>query len=156
MGEGKALDGTTRSQMDCLPGYESNDVRVHDSRQAGELIRRLGGEAFIEVALIPGHSEKPSASRIESVGPQAYEHKVFPRPFENGFGQFSSVPEMPSSTVQRQEEPIAQRVEHMGGQQTQSEGEPSETGQQVDAEAIANIVYRMMMRDLVIGKERRA
>ena len=43
---GNMLDEQTRSYMERLLGYELKDVRIHETRQAGELAHRLNADAF--------------------------------------------------------------------------------------------------------------
>lgn len=43
---GEALDEMTRTEMESALGYELKDVRIHETKQAGELARWLEAEAF--------------------------------------------------------------------------------------------------------------
>lgn len=43
---GDMLDEQTRAYMERLLGYELKDVRIHETKHAGELARRLNADAF--------------------------------------------------------------------------------------------------------------
>jgi hypothetical protein len=72
-GPGRPLDEAARRRMESLLGHELGDVRVHDSRQAAELARRLGGEAFTARNHIFGPSEKLNVVTPEGAGLMAHE-----------------------------------------------------------------------------------
>ena len=44
--KGESLDQATRAKMEALLGHNLGDIRIHQTKQAGEIARRLGAEAF--------------------------------------------------------------------------------------------------------------
>lgn len=66
MGKGRPLDETMRRHMEQRFGCDLGDVRIHDSRQAAELARRLGAEAFT----IGSHIFAPP-DRLNELTPEA-------------------------------------------------------------------------------------
>jgi hypothetical protein len=70
---GEELGEPTRSYMENLLGYELKDVRIHETRQAGELARRLNADAFTIGRDIFAPESKLSVSDSESRGLLAHE-----------------------------------------------------------------------------------
>jgi len=183
MPNGKPLDETTRGQMESFLGHDLKDIRVHDSRQAGKLAQRLGAEAFTVGRHIFGPAERLSASSTEGTGLLAHEathviQQTRPSPLplapvrvsRRGATATQETPKPPvqladighggTGTIQRAaEESAAEATEQRVMRTVQSgeaEGREGETpGQQVDIEKIANMVYRMMLRDMIVERERR-
>ena len=107
---GKPLDETTRSQMESLLGHDLKEVRVHDSRQADRLARRLGGEAFTVGSQVFGPSEKLSAGTAQSLGLLAHEitHVIQQtKPDELNVGMSQERPLAPPDIGQRTHRTVA-------------------------------------------------
>jgi hypothetical protein len=211
MGEGKALDETTRVQMESIVGHDLKEVRVHDSCQAGELVSRLGADAFTVGAKIfapPGRlmtgtgegegllahevthvvqQTKPRELAVDEPGrplrrlgvgmrrkpldrvsdagagsePASLENGT--RVSERGYIQYSGDSTLSSGGMHRAEEAQAQDVEHIARETVQTAaGETtgiaeggSEVASGITPEAVANRVYRMMRRELLLERERR-
>lgn len=143
------------NEMENPPGSDTKDIRVHDNHQADNLVRRYGERSVASEWQRPGHVERIWISRKEVLRPYGHEQSLVSGAVSEGSGRLSGVPAIQSGARKWQEEPVVQRIARTGEQETQSEAEPSETGQQVDIEGIADIVYRMMMRELIIERERR-
>lgn len=85
LSRGEALDEMTRMQMESAFGYELKDVRVHKTRQAGELAQGLEAEAFTIGPDIFTTEGKLNAPTRESKGLLAHElthviQQTHPRP----------------------------------------------------------------------------
>lgn len=186
-------DEAVRSPMEPLTGNCVKEIRIHDSRQAHELTRRLGGETLKSGATVFGQERRPR----ESIRPGAWlpGHNVNPGTQSEGFSGYSpqsdpgrhmgqhrrsrrsaenqkasglsdrgmiqlSVPSHAAEpAVQRLEgNRMVQRTTQSATTEVQFEDSNEDTGDnpdRVNPHVIANLVYRMMMRDLVIERERK-
>jgi hypothetical protein len=72
-GEGRPLDETTRGQMESLVGHNLKELRVHDSRQAGEVARRLGADAFTVGSNVFARPGRMATATMEGAGLLAHE-----------------------------------------------------------------------------------
>ncbi len=73
LGAGKPLDETTRRRAESWFGRNLADVRIHDSRQAAELAKKLDAEAFAVRSHIFGPAEKLRALTPQGGGLLAHE-----------------------------------------------------------------------------------
>lgn len=152
--QGSPLDETTRSGMESLLGHELKDIRIHDSHQAGELARRLGSEAFTVGRHIYGPPSKLTSETREGMGLLAHEatHVIQQTRPEK------SQPVCRNTLQRNQEEVQAQDIETAVMRSTETSTretrEPSELGRRANPQIIADLVYRMIMRDLIIDRER--
>jgi hypothetical protein len=168
---GEVLDEVTRSEMESLFGYELKDIRIHQTKQAGELAQRLEADAFT----IGSHifsSEGKLSSFSESRGLLAHEithviQQTHPKHVTPAFGkkaqmeiagpeiEFVHAPQFASSSVGstsgvEQTETAAQAMEERASNADENET----TTKSVDAEEIAEYVYQLMQQDLLLEKER--
>ena len=70
---GQPLDETTRVEMESVLGYDLQDVRIHKTKQAGELARRLEAEAFTIGTDIFAAEERLNTTTEEGKGLMAHE-----------------------------------------------------------------------------------
>ena len=70
---GQPLDETTRIEMESVLGYDLKDVRIHKTKQAGELARRLEAEAFTIGTDIFAAEERLNTTTEEGKGLMAHE-----------------------------------------------------------------------------------
>ncbi len=175
---GKPLDETTKSQMEGFFGRNLEDVRIHDSHLAGEVARKLGAEAFAYGNRIFADKERFNLQTPEGLGLLAHElthviqqtqpqplppySNAAPRPVPSGehgiiTGRRNahvagySLPS--SSTVQRDTEAEAQASEQAISQAAEGV-EQVIAVPEIDIDALADMVYRLMRRDLVLERER--
>lgn len=188
LSRGEALDEMTRMEMESAFGYDLKDVRIHETKQAGELARGLAAEAFTIGADIFTAEGKLNTLTRENRGLLAHElthviQQTHPRPVshssdnisldshwtpgEKGLSKIVSHAELPhpvlqlapigpfqswGSSITEAMEAVAQTAE----QAVRREGEAL-TGSQtpvVDAEEIAEIVYRLMQQELLLERDR--
>ena len=185
---GEPLDEVTRMEMESVLGYELKDVRVHQTKQSGELASGLEAEAFTIGADIFTGEGKLNAPTRENRGLLTHElthviQQIHPRPVPRGFdnvgwenlrtpggkglSQIADHAELPRPALQlapisplqsggtsaaEAMETAAQTVE----QAVSSEEEGPSGGQTptVDAEEIAEIVYRLMQQELLLERDR--
>jgi len=62
------LDETTRNELESFLGHNLKDARIHENRQAGDMARRLGAEAFTVGSDIYAAEAKLSGATRESKG----------------------------------------------------------------------------------------
>lgn len=205
MGSGRPLDETTRSQMESIVGHDLKEVRIHDSRQAGELASRLGAEAFTVGANMfagPGRLTTGTSEGAGLLGHEATHVVQQTRPRELAVdeprrplvpaatGRARKAPSGPSNeggngkavssdgagrslaggSVQRQghsmtgeggdeavEEVEAQAFEQVARDTVQraEDDEEDEVGSEVDVEKLADSLFRLMRRELLLERERR-
>jgi hypothetical protein len=188
LSRGETLDEMTRMEMESALGYDLKDVRIHETKQAGELARELQAEAFTIGADIFTAEGKLNAPTRENRGLLAHEltHVIqqthpspIPRSSDNvGFerlrmpggkglsntagnaelphpalqlapiGPFrsggSSITEEMEAAAQTAEQAVSREEEDLTKSQTPA----------VDAEEIAEIVYRLMQQELLIERDR--
>jgi len=188
LSRGEALDEMTRMEMESALGYELRDVRVHQTKQAGELARELQAEAFTIGADIFTAEGKLNAPTRENRGLLAHEltHVIqqihpspIPRSFDNsntesvrapggkGLSRIAGNAGPPHTALQLA--PIG--AFQSGGSLVAGEMEAAaQTAEQavrreerdltrdrtpaVDAEEIAEIVYRLMQQELLLEGDR--
>ncbi len=179
LGPGRPLDDAVRRQMEGFFGRSLEDVRIHDSHQAGEIAGRLGGEAFTIEGQIFGDVESLNTLTPEGMGLMAHElthvvQQTQPIPAAES-GQMASQqaatygtsgsPKLLSpqfaghtpSTGRSVDEPMeAEAVgsEEAVRQAAESGEQPNKTLQGVDVEKLADRVYRLMRSELNMDRER--
>jgi hypothetical protein len=188
LSRGEALDEMTRMEMESALGYELRDVRIHQTKQAGELARELQAEAFTIGADIFAGEGKVNAPTRENRGLLAHElthviQQTHPLPiphssdslgseslravggrglsktagnggpphavlqlapigaFQSGVGPTTGEMEAAAQTV---EQAVHRKEEDFTRDQTPA----------VDAEEIAEIVYRLMQQELSLEGDR--
>jgi hypothetical protein len=188
LSRGEALDEMTRMEMESVLGYELRDVRVHQTKQAGELARELQAEAFTIGADVFTAEGKLNAPTMENRGLLAHElthviQQTHPSPIPRssdslsseslrspggkGLSKIAGNAGLPHSALQLapigpfqsvgsstagEMEAAAQTAE-----QAASHAEEDLTRDQtpaVDAEEIAEIVYRLMQQELLLNRDR--
>ena len=212
LGAGKPLDEATRHRAESWFGRNLGDVRIHDSRQAAELAKRLGAEAFAVHSHIFGPAEKLSARTPQGSGLLAHEitHVVqqtdpqhlsqegdqvtMPREGKaasppGGWRRYGAEPPTGSRTeslqqpsfqrgafspsggetgrislqvsrevLQRAAEEEAQASEEVVSRALATQGQvdrqSSNAAMQIDPQELASKVYRLMLQDLVLERER--
>lgn len=213
LGAGKPLDGATRRRAESWFGRNLSDVRIHDSRQAADLAKRLGAEAFAVRSHIFGPAAKLGGMTPEGGGLLAHEitHVVQqtdpqhlgeegegvsppreggPAPTVGGLwspesrrltgwraerppqppaaGGVASTPggdgrislQVSQDVLQRstEEEALASEEVVSRAMAGQDEAEKQKSGAEtrIDPEQVASRVYRLMLQDLVLERERGA
>lgn len=188
LSRGEALDEMTRMEMESAFGYDLKDVRIHKTKQAGELARELQAEAFTIGADIFAAEGKLNTPTRENRGLLAHElthviQQTYPQPVirssddlslespgmpgGKGLSQIAGNAELPHPALQlapigpfksgggsitEEMEVAAQTAEHtMRGEE---EGLSRSRTPAVDAEEIAEIVYRLMQQELLIERDR--
>ena len=214
LGAGRPLDEAARRRAESWFGRNLGDVRIHDSRQAADLAKRLGADAFTVRGHIFGPAEKLSQMTPQGGGLLAHEithvvQQTDPQhlsqegdgapPFEEGgsasliggLGPYESRP-LIGSRIERPQQPPALSVaasspsggnsrislqvsqdvlqrsaeeEALASEQVvsraltgqgEAERQNSGAGTQIDPEEVASRVYRLMLQDLVLERERGA
>ena len=165
--------------MEAVFGHSLEDVRVHDSRHAGEVARRLGAEAFTIGADVFGDAQGLSAETAEGLGLMAHEltHVVQQTqpvplgrshaPSEQGafpgspatVGQAQGPHYAPrtapaTSSVGASDEAEAQASEQAVRRTAEEARQRDQSGTGVDVERLAERVYRLMHEELALARER--
>jgi hypothetical protein len=185
---GEALDEMTRMEMESALGYELRDVRVHQTKQAGELARELQAEAFTIGADIFTAEGKLNAPTRENMGLLAHElthviQQTHPLPIPHssdilgseslrasggrGSSKIAGNAELPHpalqlapigpfqsgvSSITGEMEAAAQAAEQAVRREEQNL--TRDRAPAVDAEEIAEIVYRLMQQELSLQGDR--
>lgn len=185
---GEALDEMTRMEMESVFGYDLKDVRIHETKKAGELARELQAEAFTIGADIFTAEGKLNAPTKENRGLLAHElthviQQTHPRsvlrssdnvsleslriPGGKGLSQIAGNAELPhpalqlapigpfkseGSSITEEMEAAAQTAEQ--AVHREEEGLRRSRTPAVDAEEIAEIVYRLMQQELLLERDR--
>jgi hypothetical protein len=188
LSRGEALDEMTLMEMESALGYDLKDVRIHQTKQAGELARELQAEAFTIGADIFTAEGKLNAPTIENRGLLAHEltHVIqqthpspIPRSSDNvgleslrapggkGLSKMAGNAELPhpalqlspigllqsgGSSIAGEMEAAAQTAEQ--AVRREEEDLTRDQTQAVDAEEIAEIVYRLMQQELLLEGDR--
>lgn len=179
LGSGRPLDDAIRRRMEDFFGYSLEDVRIHDSRQAGEVARRLGAEAFAIGGQVFGDAESLNTLSPEGMGLVAHElthviQQTRPAPLpHSGVMTSQTSPTREQSTASRTETAQLARYSPLSASSVEEPGEAearaseevmrqaAESGEQameaspeVDIEELADRVYRLMQRELRLDRER--
>ena len=182
--EGKSLSSTERAEMEGLLGCDFGDVRIYDSQQAGEIARQLSAEAFTAGNKIFSAEGKLNTATLAGKALLAHElthvaqHRqqsesnwpTVERPLPYGGAihgdarhdmeqvATSSSAGASGGLMQRAMETEAQAVERLvreADETTPSQAERSSHERMgIDAEDIADRVYRLMRDELILEKER--
>ena len=176
---GEPLDVATRRPMEVFFGYDFGEVRLHYGQRAEKASRRLGARAFTFGGHIFGSRQSLDTSTAEGLGLLAHEltHTIQQtRPHQLPQGQMAnpdsssvsaapprghsgsemvllaSPKSAPLTANRQQREAQAQASEQLVARAlAENEDElPSE----INPEEVANKVYRLMQRDLVLERER--
>jgi len=188
LSRGETLDEMTRMEMESALGYDLKDVRIHETKQAGELARELQAEAFTigaDVFIAEGKLNTPTR---ENRGLLAHElthviQQTHPQPIlrssdnegleslrmpgGKGWSAIAGNAELPHPALQLA--PIGP-FQSGGSSSTEEMEEAAQTAEQavsreeegsnrsripaVDAEEIAEIVYRLMQQELLLERDR--
>lgn len=171
MEEARRVDETIRTRMGPLIAHDLRDIRVHDSQQASKLAGRLGRESVSvaghtyasldtgtagskEGAGLPVresmHAIRRTSTRPLPLAPPLRMYQTSPSGGNAISTQRASAGYQPGDSVQRRgKEAMAQRAGEADMPRESSSA--SRTG----PKEMADMVYRMMMRDLELEKERR-
>ena len=176
---GEPLDVNTRGLMETFFGYDLGEMRIQHGQRAEEASRRLDARAFTFGGQIFGPRQSLDTSTTEGLGLLAHEltHTIQQtRLHQLPQGQLanpvaSSVPaalpkshsgtemvllaparSVPLTTNPRQREAQAQVSEQLVARAL-AENE-DESLSEINPEEVANKVYRLMQRDLVLERER--
>lgn len=180
LGQSKALDHSVRRQMEGFFGYNLEDVRVHDSRQAGEVARRLGAEAFVVGSRIFAAAESLNTLTPEGIGLMAHEltHVIqqtqpqpIPRsnpvvsqpvpvgeqsiPRDGEAPQFAGYSPPSASPIEGPMEAEAQASEQVVRQDAERGEQVAAASPKINVDKLADRVYRLMQQDLILGRERK-
>jgi hypothetical protein len=159
----QSLDETTRSEMERTLGFDLRDVRMHMTKQAGELAQQLNAEAFTIGSDIFAAEGKLSPSTREGKGLLVHEltHVVQqsrPQPVDLPHvpvPQFA--PSVQSSAANTTQAAAAMETEAIAAEQASSRTTEQAREQQaptIDATELAEYVYRLMQRELLLEKDR--
>ncbi|MDY6918297.1 MAG: DUF4157 domain-containing protein [Chloroflexota bacterium] len=179
LGPGRPLADEERRRMEAVFGHSLEDVRVHDSRHAGEVARRLGAEAFTIGADVFGDAQGLSAETAEGLGLMAHElthvvQQTQPAPLERSHGPSpqGAFPGSPAKEGQAQgphfaprtapaissvgvsEEAEAQASEQAVRRSAEETGQRDQPPAGVDVERLAERVYRLMREELALARQR--
>lgn len=188
LSRGEALDEMTRMEMESAFGYDLKDVRIHETKQAGELARELQAEAFTIGADIFTTSGKLNTPTRENRGLLAHElthviQQTHPQPVlrisdnegleslrmpgGKGWSEIAGNADLPyallqlapigpfqseGSSITEEMEKVARTAEQ--AVQREEEGSNRSQTPAVDAEEIAEIVYRLMQQELLLERDR--
>jgi hypothetical protein len=188
LSRGEALDEMTRMEMESAFGYDLKDVRIHETKQAGDLARGLQAEAFTIGADIFTAEGKLNTPTRENRGLLAHElthviQQTHPRPVlrssdnvslesprlpgGKGLSEIAGNAELPhpalqlapigpfqsgGSSITEAMEAAAQTAEQ--AVRREEEGLIRSQTPAVDAEEIAEIVYRLMQQELLLERDR--
>jgi len=188
LSRGETLDEMTRMEMESALGYDLKDVRIHETKQAGELARELQAEAFTIGADIFIAEGKLNSPTIENRGLLAHElthviQQTHPQPIlrssdnlsskslgapgGKGLSKIAGNAELPhpalqlapigpfqsrGSSITEEMEAAAQTAEQAVSRE--EEGSNRSRIPAVDAEEIAEIVYRLMQQELLLERDR--
>ena len=178
LGTAEPLEQSVRRQMEGYLGRSLEDVRIHDSQQAGEVARRLGAEAFAIGSRIFADRGKLNPETVEGLGLLAHElthvvQQTQPQPLAPRAPAGESIPRQKggqqasgeraqfarylppsSSPVEQQMEAEAQASEQ-AVLAAQRGGKTAETAApETDVDELADMVYRLMRHDLILERER--
>lgn len=184
MEEARRVDETIRNRLGPIMGYEPRDIRVHDSQQASDLAGRLGGGSVRLTGYTYGspgtiiagskegtmltvregmHMIRPTSARpMPLAAPlrryqtlSSGDNTVSTQLSEGVTVQRAGARYRSGDSVQRQgKEATAQRAGESDMPRTESPS-GSSSASHAGLEAMANMVYSMMMRDLELERERR-
>jgi hypothetical protein len=179
LGQGRPLDDAVRRQMEGFFGCSLEDVRIHDSHQAGEVARRLGGEAFTIGGQVFGDTESLNTLTPEGTGLMAHELTHFiqqtqPAPVADSAPTASQQAVTHGAGVSPQpqgaqfaghtpsggrsgEEPMeaeALASEAAARQAAEGAEQPERALQEVDVEKLADRVYQLMRQELRADRDR--
>ncbi len=176
--EGESLSSTERAEMEGLLGCDFSDVRIYDSQQAGEIARQLSAEAFTagnkifsaEGKLDTATSAGKALLAHELTHVAQHKQQTVERPLPYGGAihgdarhdteqvATSSFTRASGSLMQQAMEAEAQAMERLvreADETTPSQAERSSHERMgIDAEDIADRVYRLMRDELILEKER--
>lgn len=168
---GKPLDADTRRLMEPVLGTDLDDVRTHGGYQAEETARQLGARAFTYKGHVFGPDRDLDTSTREGIGLMAHE-------LTHAVQQTQPQSTSPGQTVQREGRSLTVTPEYtnnsmvlqkssgnrpVAGIQASARGEgvtesPVENRNQsscdIDPEKVADRVYNLMKRDLILERER--
>lgn len=188
LSRGEALDEMTRMEMESAFGYNLKDVRIHETKQAGELARELQAEAFTIGADIFTAKGKLNTTTRENRGLLAHElthviQQTHPQhvlrssnsigleslqmPGEKGLSEIAGNAELPHPALQLAPIGPFQSGGSSTGEAMEAEAQTAEQAARgeeeslsrsqtpaVDAEEIAEIVYRLMQQELLLERDR--
>jgi len=176
LGQGRPLDDAVRRQMEGFFGCSLEDVRIHDSHQAGEVARRLGGEAFTIDGQVFGDAGSLNTLTPEGTGLMAHELTHFiqqtqPAPVADSAPTASQrvathvagVSQQPqgaqfaghtSSAGPSAGEPMEAEAMASEAAARQAAEQPEQAPQEVDVEKLADRVYQLMRQELRADRER--
>ncbi|UCH43017.1 MAG: DUF4157 domain-containing protein [Dehalococcoidales bacterium] len=168
---GKPLDADTRRLMEPVLGSNLEDVRTHGGYQAEETARQLGAQAFTYKGHVFGPDRDLDTSTREGLKLMAHE-------LTHAVQQTQPQKLSPGQTLQREGRPLTVTPEYTNnnmviqtspgerpsaGTQTTASGEgvtgssdsnQSQSSSEIDRYKVADRVYHLMQRDLVIERER--
>ena len=176
LGQGRPLDDAVRRQMEGFFGCSLEDVRIHDSLQAGEVARRLGGEAFTLGGHVFGDAGSLNTLTPEGTGLMAHELTHFiqqtqPAPVADSAPAASQRPVTHGAGVSQQPQGVQfaghtssaggsagepMEAEALASEATarQAAEQPEQALQEVDVEKLADRVYRLMRQELRADRDR--
>ena len=168
---GKSLDVGTRRLMEPFVGANLEDVRIHGGYQAEETARQLGARAFTYKGQVFGPDRNLDTSTREGMGLMAHEltHVVQqtqpqgPPPGQTVNRESELVPVAPdysssNSVLQAsaRDGPNA-NARAAGGREVLTEssaGNRDQSSPEIDPAQVADRVYHLMQRDLILERER--
>lgn len=168
---GKSLDVGTRRLMEPVVGANLEDVRIHGGYRAEETARQLGARAFTYKGQIFGPERNLDTSTREGMGLMAHEltHVV---------QQTQPQGPPPGQTVHRESKPGTVVLDYsnnntvvqtsasdrsnantraVAGEEVvtgSSAGNRDQSTPEIDPDKVADRVYHLMQRDLIVERER--
>jgi len=179
MEEARRVDETIRTQMGPLMAHDVRDIRVHDSQQASELAGRLGRESASSEGHTYASLDTGTAGSKEDAGLSVRERmhvirrtSARPLPLAPPLRRYQTPPSGGTATSTQMSQGVTvQRAgaRYQPGDSVQRRGEEamaqraaeadmpreSPSASRTELEVMADMVYHMMMRELVLERERR-
>ena len=171
---GEPLDVNTQRLMETFFGYDLEKVRLHRGQEADEASRQLGARAFTFRGHVFGPRQNLLTSSVEGLGLLAHElthviQQTKPRRLHpaaeislvsaapGGHSDVEMVLLAPSQGLPLTTDPQFREAQARASEQLVTEGLTDNQGKpppEIDLEAVADKVYRLMQSDLVLERER--
>jgi hypothetical protein len=158
----QTLDESTRHEMEHALGYDFRDVRVHMTRQAGELAQRLDAEAFTIGSDIFAAEGRFNPTTREGRGLLIHElthvaQQTHPQPVDLPHVPSPQFAQRTSSSAGDSTQAAVMETEAVNAEQASNrttEGAGDQQAAAIDTAELADHVYRLMQRELLLEKDR--
>ncbi|MFC1944167.1 hypothetical protein ACFLX5_01510 [Chloroflexota bacterium] len=120
------------------------------------MARRLGGQYNIQEMHVSEQSENSSLNGSRGNGLNVNKQKPVISTSKIDAARFNSPHNIGSSVAKQEKEPLVQREGYAADRQIEYEGVLPVKKPRIDITAIADMVYRMMLTDLALERDRGA